>query len=293
MLTLEDEKKLAELIKKWTEPFNWRSNFSDWRYQRLWQENFQEKEIKFLENKFPDLKRKKILDLGCGMGGFLVAMRRRGYNIQGLEANDDYCQIARLRGKRYGIDLEIANTKGEETPFEAEGFDFIYCNDVLEHTENPRQILEKIYKILKPNGQVYITVINRFGFRDHHYQLKFINWMPRVVAEWIINLKNIQKEDSLAGRQRLSHMHYFTFRSFQKIAREIGFSIQDLNKYKIDNPGLVNNPRIRKMIKILTALRLINFIYRPISLFYFSGFRFLLEKNKLNSPLPNKDTNPA
>ena len=97
----ENEQKLRDLVVKLTESFSWRKDFSEWQKGRIWQENYQENIINFLERFIPDLKNKKMLDLGCGMGGFLVAMKRKGYDIQGLDPNPDYCEITKLRGKRY------------------------------------------------------------------------------------------------------------------------------------------------------------------------------------------------
>lgn len=95
-----NEQKLKELVVKWTDHFKWRKDFLEWRRGRTWQEDYQEKEINFLEKLIPDLRNKKILDLGSGMGGFLVAMKRRGYDIQGLELNSDYRKITKLRAKK-------------------------------------------------------------------------------------------------------------------------------------------------------------------------------------------------
>mgnify|MGYP001586836946 CR=1 FL=1 len=218
----ENEQKLIALVIKWTNHFKWREDFLKWQEQRIWQEKHQEKTINFLEKFIPDLKKKKILDLGSGMGGFLVAMQQTGYDIQGLEPNSDYCEITGLRGKRYGLKVRVVNGFGEKIPFSKDFFDLIFCNDVLEHGQNPREVLRESHRVLRAGGQMYVTVISRFGFRDPHYHLRFVNWLPRPWAEKYIIWRGKTKDDSLhhQDNQKLSAMHYFTFGGFQKMAEE-------------------------------------------------------------------------
>jgi ubiquinone/menaquinone biosynthesis C-methylase UbiE len=45
-------------------------------------------------------------------------------------------------------------------------FDIIFCTEVLEHTENPFKCVETMYRILKPNGKLYVTT--PFDFRIHN-----------------------------------------------------------------------------------------------------------------------------
>lgn len=235
-------------------------------------------EINFFEKIIPNLKEKKILDLGCGRGEFLTAMKSRGYDIIGVEP-DPYKEEAIERNKKdNNTEVEVLRASGEAMPFQSETFDFIYCNDVLEHCKDPRQLLKEIYRVLKPKGQVYLTVINRFGFRDQHYRLNFLNWMPRALGEIYIKLRGRlkfpipgQKKESL---YKLSDMHYFTFCGFKKLADEVGLKVQDLREYKLSHPELISISD-KGVISLLQAIPL---IYRLSRTFYLSGFRLLLEK---------------
>ena len=275
----ENEQKLKDLIIKWTNHFSWRKDFLKWREQRLWQEKHQDKTIIFLEKFIPDLKKKRILDLGSGMGGFLVAMQKIGYDIQGIEPNPDYCEITKLRGKRYDLEARVVNASGEKMPFFENSFDFIFCNDVLEHCKNPRQLLTEVYRTLKTGDKAYVTVINRFGFKDPHYHLRFVNWLPRILAERYITWRGKTKKEPLyRDKQKLSEMHYFTFKGFKKMAKEIGFETKDLKEYKILHPELLSSPRVQKIVRLLKLLKIGLPIYRFSRLFYVRGFELMLRK---------------
>lgn len=272
------EQKIEKLILKWKNSIVSNKDLSQWLNKRMWQEDHQDREVSFLEKLIPDIKNKKILDLGSGMGGFLVAMRRRGYNILGLEINPDYCDITELRGKRYNLDIKVIKAAGENIPLKSEMFDFIYCNDVLEHSIDPDKVLKESFRVLKNTGQMYVTIINRFGFKDPHYKLFFINWMPRKIAQNILRFIKMRKCDSLAGRQELSTMHYFTFREIKKIAELNGFRVIDLGEYKIKNPNLISDVKKKKMLKILNSTGTVLVFYKFIRFFYMGGFKLLLKK---------------
>lgn len=237
-------------------------------------------EISFLEKIIPDLKRKKILEVGCGRGEFLTAMKAKGYDIVGVEPDPYKHETIKMNEKEMGVKVEAINAPGEKLPFEPETFDFIYCNNVIEHCQDPLQLLKESYRVLKPEGLMYFTVINRFGFRDPHYHLNFLNWLPRWLAEKYIILRRRSKTfiHPTESLNKLSEMHYFTFGGFKKIARELGFETQDLKEYKFHHPELIS----ASDKKAVNLVRTIPFVYYLARLFYLSGFRLLLRKTKIS-----------
>lgn len=235
-------------------------------------------EISFLEKIIPDLKRRKILEVGSGRGEFLTSMKVKGYDIVGVEPDPHKYEVIRANEKELGVRVEAIQALGEELPFDSETFDFIYCNNVLEHCKNPILLLRESCRVLKPSGLAYFTVINRFAFRDPHYHLNFLNWMPRWLAEKYIILRGRSKKliHPTESLNKLSEMHYFTFNGFKKIARESGFETQDLRKYKLRHPELISASNK----KAVNLLRTVPFTYYLARLFYLSGFRLLLKKTK-------------
>jgi len=241
-------------------------------YTKLQENN----EINLLEKIIPNLKEKKILDLGCGRGEFLTTMKAKGYDIIGIEPDPNKFEAIERNKKENRVEVKVIRAPGEKMPFQSATFDVVYCNNVLEHCKNPYQLLEESYRVLKPEGQMYLIVINRFGFRDPHYHLKFLNWMPRWLGEKYITLRGKSKHSihKTESRNKLSEMHYFTFNGFKKIADKIGFKTQDLKEYKIHHPELIS-VQAKKTVDLVRTVPLIYYLAR---LFYLSGFRLLLTK---------------
>jgi 2-polyprenyl-3-methyl-5-hydroxy-6-metoxy-1,4-benzoquinol methylase len=230
------DKALEAAIDPWLEHMRWRPDFEQWRNRRLWQENKQKRTLEILRlfmqtagyqgAATPDwLKDMKVLDLGCGMGGLSVALAREGALVQPYDYNPAYCDITRLRGKRYGLDFQPVNGGGEHLPFPNGQFDLIVCMDVLEHVQRPEELLSEVQRCLKPGGLLYITAINRFAFNDPHYHVRFVNWLPRALATPFLKLTGRYKDNSrFTDRQTLEEMHYFRYNELPRLARRYSFS---------------------------------------------------------------------
>ena len=230
---LELEARIAAAIDPWLAHMAWRKDFEEWRERRIRQEHHQEANLKDLRAVLGlKVEGKSALDLGSGMGGLSVAMLLefgpKGLRLEAMDYNPDYCKIARLRAERYGLELPIVVAAGENLPYPDAGFDLVVCLDVLEHVADAEVVLMEIYRVLKPGGIVLTSVPNRRAFRDPHYHLPLINWLPRPVAEQIIKRSGHSKSGGLLqDRQALSELNTYTWRAFRRMARDVGFSVRD------------------------------------------------------------------
>lgn len=92
----------------------------------------------------------KILDIGCGAGEMLEYFKKFG-TARGLEIHSLSAELARKKG------FEVKSVKFENWPFAGEKFDIISLFDVLEHIEDDRTALQKIYAELNSSGFVVIS----------------------------------------------------------------------------------------------------------------------------------------
>ncbi len=99
-----------------------------------------------------------MLDLGCGSGWFLAAMRDRGWETYGVEINQ---AAAKLGQETHG--LQIFSGSLQEARFPSDFFDYIRSNHSFEHISCPNETLKEICRILKPGGKVLIGVPNVEG----------------------------------------------------------------------------------------------------------------------------------
>ena len=79
--------------------------------------------------------------------------------------------------------------------------------------------------MLRPSGRALVTIINRYAFRDPHYHMPLLNWLPRPLAEALIARRGREKGGGFSDRQKLSEMHYYTMPGFRRLAAQHGFRI--------------------------------------------------------------------
>lgn len=272
--------ELEKIVREGTRDWLARKDYDQWVERRVWQERYRDNEIKFLIDEFPGLKGFKILEVGSGSGGFIVAMRRRGYDIIGLEPSSDYRQITALRAARYDLDVDVLAAQGEHLPLPDKTFDLIYSNDVLEHVLSPESVLTEMKRVLKDDGAIYVTIINRFAWLDPHYHLFGINWLPRFLGERLVKILAGSKDVSRAtDKQKLSELNYFTWSGFNQLARRLGLAVDDVREAKLDRPGALLNKRAAAILRILNANHLTTVVYKFMRFFVFNEFHVILRVN--------------
>jgi SAM-dependent methyltransferase len=94
----------------------------------------------------------RLLDVGCGAGNMIHHLRRYGH-VKGIEIDPRPVKMARQRG--YDVDQFDAT---QPMPFANDSFDAVTALDVIEHTHDDLAVLTDSYRVLKPGGQMIITV---------------------------------------------------------------------------------------------------------------------------------------
>lgn len=100
----------------------------------------------------------KMLDVGCGSGKFLYNKREKGWETYGVEVNKKAAEFGRNNA---GLNIFGGNLL--EAGFESETFDYVRSNHSFEHITNPSEVLNEMYRILKPGGKLMIGVPNING----------------------------------------------------------------------------------------------------------------------------------
>ena len=147
-----------------------------------------------------------ILDIGCGFGFSLMALKNLGYtNLTGIEISKEQSDIA----KENGFNVILTSDTIKWLTEHPASFDFIILFDVLEHiaVENQIDLLRGIFNALKSKGKLLLTVPNanailngRWRYNDYtHYSsftehsLYFVLKNAQFENIWIDSTKGIGK----------------------------------------------------------------------------------------------------
>lgn len=107
----------------------------------------------------------RILDIGAGIGAFLNAIKEKGWEVAGIEPDEGARDQAK---KLFHIDLAETNAL-EQLP--ENSFDVITLWHVLEHIHQLHTYIEKLKKLLKQSGKIFIAVPNYQSFDASVYKL--------------------------------------------------------------------------------------------------------------------------
>lgn len=130
---------------------------------------------------------KWILDAGCGAGRFLEIASRSGCQVVGVDITNAVDAARETLKDRRNVHLVQASIY--ELPFRPGAFDGCYCIGVIQHTPDPLRSVQALPRLLKPGGQLALTIYERRRFTmasgKHVARLFTAHLGPRVLLALI------------------------------------------------------------------------------------------------------------
>jgi 2-polyprenyl-6-hydroxyphenyl methylase/3-demethylubiquinone-9 3-methyltransferase len=106
---------------------------------------------------------KRVLDVGCGGGILAESMAKRGASVLGIDMGQAPLAVAQLHAQQQQVqDIEYRQIPVEQLAEEQpHSFDVVTCMEMLEHVPDPASIVKACQKLVKPDGHVFFSTINR------------------------------------------------------------------------------------------------------------------------------------
>lgn len=180
-----------------------------------------------------------VLDVGCSTGNFGEALiKYKGCTVDGIEPDlGDYKAATRkLR--------QVANSFAEDAmkdTFKNSKYDHIVFLDVIEHLNDPAEVLKMFKSHLKPNGSILFSIPN----------------MAHISVRLMLLGGDFEYGDT--GLLDNTHLHFYTLREIERVFATAGYSISKLDHTEATYPpGLVEdqlkkldikpNPTLKKLL---------------------------------------------
>jgi SAM-dependent methyltransferase len=96
---------------------------------------------------------KRVLDLGCGNGGFLEGLAAIGDEVYPSDISLESLGHCRTRGFGAG-----ALSSGYALPYKDGAFDLVCMFDAIEHIEDDARAMREVARVLAPGGSVFVSV---------------------------------------------------------------------------------------------------------------------------------------
>ncbi|MCD6550013.1 class I SAM-dependent methyltransferase [bacterium] len=168
----------------------------------------------------------RVLDVGCGNGRLLSALRDKEVNYIGIDSSEKLIDIAREKFR----DIENAQflvVEALNLPFENNNFHKVYSIAVLHHIpslEYRLKFLEEIRRVLKPKGLLILTVWN---LRDLKPLLLLKYTILKIIGKSDLDWGDVFYPWKSAQGSIERYVHCFSKRELVDLVKKAGFLVKD------------------------------------------------------------------
>lgn len=150
-----------------------------------------------------NLKKIKILDLGCGGGLTCEPLSRLGAEVTGIDFVKENIEVAKFHMIKSKLNINYIKQDLQNLKLK-EKFDIILILEVLEHVNDWGKIITKIKKNLNKNGLLIISTINRNVISKIfaiYIAENILRWIPKNTHSYNKLIKPEELIDSLKNRE--------------------------------------------------------------------------------------------
>jgi SAM-dependent methyltransferase len=117
------------------------------------------------------LRARRVMDLGCGAGDSVDLFRSVHPDVSWVGVDIERSpEVA----ERTRDDAEFVTFDGRGLPFDDASFDLVYCKQVLEHVEHPRELVAEVARVLRRGGHLAGSTSQLEAF----HSFSIFNWTP-------------------------------------------------------------------------------------------------------------------
>lgn len=104
----------------------------------------------------------RVLDVGCGGGLLAEALTRRGASVTAIDLAPAMIETAQLHAAESGLTIDYRLQDAAELASRSpHSFDVVCCMEMLEHIAEPAAFMEVLAGLVKPEGALFVSTLNR------------------------------------------------------------------------------------------------------------------------------------
>jgi len=103
-----------------------------------------------------------VADVGCGGGLLAEGLARAGAHVTAIDLAPAMIEVARLHATGGGLAIEYrVQSAAQLAAAQAGGFSAVCCMEMIEHVDQPAELVAVLARLLRPGGALFIATINR------------------------------------------------------------------------------------------------------------------------------------
>lgn len=175
----------------------------------------------------------EVLDVGCGNGVISRYLGSQGFVVRGVDVSRKAIERARSLNTFPNVRFEVVSA--EQLVADGQRYHAVVCSEVLEHLNEPGNLLKVLHQILHDDGVLVVTVPNGKGPRESlvtkpvQRMQKKNGWLWRTVNQFKQSL-GYKGTTVQSAADDLTHIQFFTRPSLEKLASDNTFRIVRFGK---------------------------------------------------------------
>lgn len=209
-----------------------------------------------------DIRNKHLLDVGCGNGAQTIEFLKYVNSCKAVDIEYQRLEDFKKRLKELNINnCEIKQMDASQLEYPDNTFDAVVSIETLEHVPDPEKTLKEMKRVLKNNGDLILSVPNKWWIFETHgaalpllpwNRVPFFSWLPKKIHD------------------KYAHARIYTQKEIINLVENSGFKIVK-TEYLMPPLDKVRNKKIQSAFrKLLFNLENTSFKCIGVSIFVFA-----------------------
>lgn len=177
-----------------------------------------------------------ILEIGCSNGrNVSLPLAERGYDVTGVDLHQPSIEWATAHnsfGNARFICRDAGDFRSERT------FDVVVLSDILEHVEDPLQLLMLAGSLINDGGMVLVCIPNGFGLGEIERKLVEVTRFNSVLQALRAGINRLRRRQSVPYNEDSGHIQYFRMSTISALIQRAGFKIENKGKGALLGGGI-------------------------------------------------------
>ncbi|MEA3379083.1 MAG: class I SAM-dependent methyltransferase [Nanoarchaeota archaeon] len=115
-------------------------------------------ELPVVKKLLKNIKGKKVLDAGCGIGTYCILTRKKGAKVIGVDLTENMIRLSNLAAEKNKLDIDFRVMDITKLKFKEETFDIVLCMGMIDVVKDYKKAISELSRVLKSGGKLIFSI---------------------------------------------------------------------------------------------------------------------------------------